>query len=155
MIRIRPATQADVLTIWRKVIGAGLDPTSLDWRRFMLAFDSATGRVVGCAQIKRYEDCDEFGSLVVDVALRGQGIGGALLTHLVSQATGDLYLVCLDKMRPYYERFGFRVLDATSAPRTLRVKVRAGRLLGVRVVCMVLSRDRVNTRGQASSGPAL
>jgi N-acetylglutamate synthase-like GNAT family acetyltransferase len=140
MIQLRPATRADARTILRKVLGAGLDPTSLDWRRFVLAVDGETGRVVGCAQIKRHADCDEFGSLVVDESMRGRGIGARLLSHLLERAEGALYLICLQKMQTYYERFGFRVLDLPDMPRTLRIKTRAGRIFGLPVLCMRLVR---------------
>jgi amino-acid N-acetyltransferase len=144
MIQLRAATRADARTILRKVLGAGLDPTSLDWRRFVLAIDDANGHIVGCAQIKRHTDCDEFGSLVVNAAQRGQGIGARLVSHLSERAEGALYLVCLQKMQPYYERFCFRLLDQVDTPRTLRIKTRAGRLFGLSVIAMRLDRASLN-----------
>jgi amino-acid N-acetyltransferase len=135
---LRRATRADQGAIRRMIFGAMLDPTSLDWRNFVLAIDDTTqtSRVIGCAQIKRYADCNEFGSLVVLRAYREHGIGGQLLRALCDAEPGPLYLVCLDKMQTYYERFGFARVALDESPRTLRIKQRAGRIFGVPVICM-------------------
>jgi amino-acid N-acetyltransferase len=138
MVSIRRAAAADRAIIFKLVLGAQLDPTSLDWRNFMLAVDDADSAagVVGCAQIKRYTDCNEFGSLVVRAAARKRGVGALLIEALLREEAGDVYLVCLDKLRAYYERAGFERVSFDDSPRTLRVKQRAGRIFGLSVICM-------------------
>ncbi len=142
MILYRRATAADAGAICRLVLAAGLDPTSLHWERFVLAVDDQTQRVAGCAQIKHYADCEEFGSLVVRKPYRGQGIGGELLRRLISSAPTELHLVCLSRMQSFYERYGFERISLAASPRTLRIKQRAGRLFGGDVICMRL-RDTI------------
>jgi amino-acid N-acetyltransferase len=135
-ITLRPATADDRNTIRRMIISAMLDPTTLDWRNFVLAVDTAANRVVGCAQIKPYPDCREFGSLYVLPAYRRLGVGGQLLRALVDAAARPMYLMCLNKMAGYYTGFGFAEVEAGEMPPTLRRKHRLGRLLGVNVICM-------------------
>lgn len=136
MIATRKATAQDQSQIRRMIAAVRLDPTSLKWRHFLLAHDTATGALIGCAQIKRHRDCNEFGSLAVLPAYRKRGVGGRLLRELVQGESGPLYLVCLERMRPYYERFGFRLTLLSESPRTLKIKQILPRMFGVRIVCM-------------------
>lgn len=136
MINTRMATAQDHAQILRMIAAARLDPTSLKWRNFLLAHDADTGALIGCAQIKRYRDCSEFGSLVVLPAYRNRGIGGRLLRELLQGERGPVYLVCRDRMGAYYERFGFRTITLSESPRTLKIKQLVPRLFGLRIICM-------------------
>ncbi len=136
MIETRRATAQDQRQIWRMIAAARLDPTSMKWQHFLLAMDMDSGALIGCAQIKRHRDCNEFGSLAVLPSHRKRGVGGRLLRELLQDECGPVYLVCLERMRPYYERFGFRVTPLSESPRTLKIKQILPRLVGVRVVCM-------------------
>lgn len=138
MAQLRDATAADAPTIRKMVIDERLDPTSLDWRNFMLA--EQDGQIVGIAQVKPLPGCNEFGSLIVKPTYRGQGIGAQLLAALEARAGFPLYLTCYIKMEPYYERFGFRRIPILSAPASLRLKLMAAQLLllaGRKVIGMV------------------
>ncbi len=139
MIETRRATAQDQSQIRRMIAAARLDPTSLKWQHFLLAHDMGDGSLIGCAQIKRHRDCDEFGSLVVLPAYRNCGVGGRLLRELLQGETGPVYLVCVERMRPYYERFGFRLVSLSQSPRTLKLKQILPRMFGVRIVCMRIS----------------
>ncbi|GIV83741.1 MAG: hypothetical protein KatS3mg052_0748 [Candidatus Roseilinea sp.] len=137
MVSLRPATEADQGVIRRMVLAARLDPTSLNWRNFIVAVDD--GEIVGVAQIKPYADCREFGSLVVKPAYRNRGIGGRLIEALLQRERGEVYLLCASTLAPYYARFGFALIDDRQAPATLRRKLRFAslcRLIGARVVVM-------------------
>ncbi len=137
MVSLRPATEADQSAIWRMVFAARLDPTSLDWRNFIVAVDDA--KVVGIAQVKPYADCRELGSLMVEPAYRKRGIGGRLIETLLRRERGEVYLLCASTLAPYYAKFGFVVIDGRQAPATLRRKLRFAalfRLVGARVVAM-------------------
>jgi predicted N-acetyltransferase YhbS len=83
----------------------------------------------------------EFGSLVVESHIRGQGVGGALLHFLVDGADKPVYLLCGERNVDYYRRFGFREIDAADMPVPLRRKWRAGnffaRRIGTRVAAMI------------------
>lgn len=125
-ISIRPAQAAERWLIIRRILREGLDPSQLDWRRFVVAEDEV-GEILGFAQMKDLGDgVQEFGSLVVEPHLRGQGIGGALLHHLVDPAPKPVYLLCAAKRVRYYQRFGFCELRAEEMPAPLRRKWRTG-----------------------------
>jgi amino-acid N-acetyltransferase len=138
MIRLRRAGAEDARAIRRMILAARLDPTALKWQNFLLAVDDANGgALVGCAQIKRHADCNEFGSLTVLPGHRERGIGGQLLRALVDVEAGPVWLVCVRRMEPYYQRFGFARMPFRALPRTLKVKQFFGRLFGIGVVVMV------------------
>lgn len=136
MIETRRATAQDQKQIRRMIAAVRLDPTSLKWQHFLLAHDAEDGALIGCAQIKRHRDCNEFGSLAVLPAYRKRGVGGRLLRELLQGERGPVYLVCLERMRPYYERFGFRTVPLAESPRMLKVKQILPRLIGMRIICM-------------------
>ena len=147
-VTIRSAEKADRWLIIRRVLREGLDPTKLDWRRFVVA-ETEAGEILGIAQMKDLGDSvQEFGSLIVEAAARGQGIGAALIRHLVSASTAPVYLLCGERNVDYYLRFGFRELLESEMPAPLRRKWRAGnffaRRLGTRVAAMIF--DETNSQ---------
>jgi N-acetylglutamate synthase-like GNAT family acetyltransferase len=119
--RIRPATQADQPAITAMVRAAGINPLSLHWPRFRVAEDA--GRVVGVAQIKVHGDASrELASLAVAPDRQGEGIGGALIRHLLDQPEGQppLFLMCRHELEGYYGRFGFRRVERGEMPSYFR-----------------------------------
>ena len=92
--KLRPATEAEQNIILKLVIAGGINPTGLDWQRFVIAQDDA-GEVIGCAQLKPHRDGSmELASLVVVEERQGEGIARALIEHLLGQHPGTLYLMC-------------------------------------------------------------
>lgn len=137
MFSIRPALATDQPTIRRMVRAAGLDPTSLYWRHFLIA--EQEGQVVGIGQVKQYRGCRELGSLVVLPKYRGQGIAAALIEALEAGAGRPLYLLCEAGMQTYYSRFGYTAIGFRAAPAVLKLKlllVLPFRLAGVRISVM-------------------
>jgi N-acetylglutamate synthase-like GNAT family acetyltransferase len=113
----------------------------LDWRRFVVA-EAEDGSILGFAQMKDLgQGVQEFGSLVVEANVRGQGVGGALLHFWVDRAHKPVYLLCGERNVDYYRRFGFREMDEDEMPAPLRRKWRTGnffaRRLGFRVAAMI------------------
>jgi N-acetylglutamate synthase-like GNAT family acetyltransferase len=138
MVSIRAARADDEAIIRRLIREERLDPTSRDWRHFNVA--ELNGEVIGIAQIKPYSDCREFGSLVVRRQHRSRGIAGQLIEATLAGERGDVYLLCRDSREAYYSRFGFRRIEPSEAPRTLRYKLGFSRLFdvfGVRIICML------------------
>jgi N-acetylglutamate synthase-like GNAT family acetyltransferase len=136
-VNIRPAVKADDASIKRMVRSEGLDPTSLKWQHFLVA--EADSGIVGIGQVKEYPGCLELGSLVVLAEYRGQGIGGELIRTLEARAGRPLYLLCRDRMQPYYERFSYERIPISRAPRPLLLKLLFTRLFllaGIRIVLM-------------------
>ena len=114
---IRPATSEDSSHIRKLVIKGHINPTGLDWRRFIVAinFDD---QLIGCGQIKPHRDGSrEMASLVVTEAYRGQGLARDILESLLEDEPGPIYLMCRSGLGGLYEKFGFRALDYDKMPR--------------------------------------
>lgn len=121
--RLRPANQEDSWPIRRLVISAMLDPTQLRWQQFRVI--ECGGQVVACAQLRRFAEAQELGSLVVAKEWRQQGLGTILSQHLIREANQPLYLECLgDRLAQFYQRLGFVPVTLAEIPRTLQRKFR-------------------------------
>jgi putative acetyltransferase len=132
-MNFRPAAESDQKTITRMIRDAGINPMSLDWRRFIIAEDN--GVTVGIGQIKVHGDGSrELASLAVIPARQGQGIGGAIIRELLSKETGVLYLTCRAQLETYYARFGFRRVERDEMSPYFR------RLMRLAGVVMTLAR---------------
>lgn len=120
-MRLRAATAADQPTISQMVRAAGINPMDLKWRNFVVAEDEATGQVIGLGQIKRHRDGSaELASIVTAPERRGQGVASQVIRHLLASHTGELYLTCVDRLGPFYERFGFVAVDRAEMPPYFR-----------------------------------
>ena len=112
---LRPASASDFPAIKTLVWGARINPTKLDWRRFTIA--ALETDVIGCVQLKPVpRDLIELASLVVHPNYRGQGIGRALVEHLLDKASRPLFLTCRSGLGKLYEKFGFRALEREEMP---------------------------------------
>jgi amino-acid N-acetyltransferase len=146
-IFIRSASAGDQSTITAIVCAARINPCDLDWRRFLVAEEQ--GRVVGVGQVKRHGDGSrELASLAVVPERQAQGIGGALVHALLAREPGPIHLMCMDRMEPYYQRFGFRRLERTELPPSLRIVGRlasalafSSSLVGKRLQPIVMRRE--------------
>lgn len=135
--KIREATESDQTMIRRLIRQENLDPTSVNWRHFLVAV--IDGQIVGMGQVKEYPGCQELGSLVTLAEYRGLGIAAALIAALEARAGRPLYLLCQDKMEAYYRRFGYDTIAWREAPTALKLKLMPAwlfRLFGIRVLVM-------------------
>jgi N-acetylglutamate synthase-like GNAT family acetyltransferase len=128
-ITLRPATATDQKSIRDLIHQVGINPMNLDWERFIVAEDN--GSFIGCVQLKPHSDgVRELASLAVVPERQGQGIGGELVRALLARDGKDeLYLTCRSNLTPYYEQFGFKVVDFDHVPGSFRIQMRIGRLL--------------------------
>lgn len=138
-MNIRPATQLDQPTITRIIHDAGINPMSLDWRRFLVAEDG--GAIIGIGQVKPHGDGSrELASIAVIPSRHGQGIARAIIDELLSRESGAVYLTCRDKLESFYARFGFRKIAHNEMPPDLRRLMRLagifGALRGVKIIVM-------------------
>lgn len=130
MFSLRPANQSDAGAIRSLVLQGGINPTGLDWRRFIVAA-LPSGEVIGCGQIKPHRDGSfEMASIAVRPGWRGRGVARAIITRLLTSHTGELYLMCRSPLGPLYEKFGFRELQEEEMPRYFRRVSRVIRLAG-------------------------
>jgi len=138
-LTLRDATIEDQPTIRQIVRAANINPTGLDWPRFIVAEDG--GAIVGVGQVKPHRDgTRELASIAVLPARQGQGIGTAIIQDLVRREKATLHLTCRSRLQGYYERFGFRRLESRDYPpyfaRMLPILNTLGRFFRVQVIVM-------------------
>ena len=138
-LTLRDATIEDQPTIRQIVRAANINPTGLNWPRFIVAEDG--GAIVGVGQVKPHRDgTRELASIAVLPARQGQGIGTAIIQDLVRRENATLHLTCRSRLQGYYERFGFRRLESRDYPpyfaRMLPILNTLGRFFRVQVIVM-------------------
>ena len=139
-MRLRAAADRDQATIHRIVRAAGINPTSLQWQRFIVAEER--GEVVGVGQVKPHRDgTRELASIAVVPERQGRGIGSEIVKALIAREHGEvLFLTCRAQLQGYYERFGFHRLEPNEYPRyfarMLPILNTFGRLFRIRIIVM-------------------
>jgi len=138
-LTLRDATADDQPTIRRIVRAANINPTGLDWPRFIVAEEG--GAIVGVGQVKPHRDgTREVASIAVIPARQGQGVGSAIIEELLRREKGTLHLTCRSRLQGYYERFGFRRLASREYPpywaRRMRVINALLRPFGIQIIVM-------------------
>jgi len=120
MVKLRRATAADAKAIRKLIWRVGINPLSLDWRRFLVAVDG-TGCIIGTGQVKPHGDgTRELASIAVQPERQREGIGRAIVNHLLAENELPLYLTCRVEMEAYYVLFGFRAIEAAEMPPYFR-----------------------------------
>jgi len=115
--QIRFAQETESAQIKALIYEVGINPTGLDWRRFLVAVDGS-GRVIGCGQIKPHgSDVLELASIAVLPEQRGQGIARRIIEQLLAENPRPLYLMCVEHNAAMYEKFGFRAIELDDMPR--------------------------------------
>jgi amino-acid N-acetyltransferase len=117
---LRPAVASDLEQIKGLVRGAQLDQTQLRVAQFVVIVAGA--EVVACGQLRRFGRVRELGSLVVAREWRGQGLAEVIIGQLLAEADGPVYLECLDKLVPFYQKYGFVRVGWRALPRELKPK---------------------------------
>ncbi len=127
---LRPASKEDFPAIRALIRTVGINPTGLDWRRFVVAV-MPNGKVTGCGQVKPHSDGSrELASIAVHPAFRQQKIAQAIIESLLAENPPPLYLICRNGLGSFYERFGFRAVRENEMPLYFRRLMRAARLFG-------------------------
>jgi N-acetylglutamate synthase-like GNAT family acetyltransferase len=125
---IRSALESESAQIKDLINLVGINPTGLDWKRFVVVVTSI-GRVVACGQVKPHGvDIRELASIAVHPDYRGLGLARAVIENLLSQHPRPLYLMCMSHNGPMYEKFGFQTVAGSQLPRYF---ARIKRLFGV------------------------
>lgn len=114
---IRPALESESAQIKALINLVGINPTGLDWKRFIVAVNSE-GQVISCGQLKPHgADILELASIGTLPEYRGQGIARAVIEELLRKSPRPLYLMCIAHNGPMYEKFNFRVIETKDMPR--------------------------------------
>ena len=128
---LRPATCDDARTIRSLVIIGGINPSGVNWERFVVA-TTPKGKIIGCGQIKPHKDGTyELASIIVISKWRGKGIARTIIEHLLEAHPhpGELYLMCQSPLGSMYQKFGFEPLEEKQLPRYFRRIKRLTRLV--------------------------
>ncbi len=119
-VRIRRAAAQDQDAIRALVRAERLNPTGLDWPRFVVACDG--DRLVGAVQLRRHRDgSQELGSLVVAPAWRGQGLAGRLIDALLAGVDREVHMITQRRHAAHFARWGFNPVWALRAPAAVRL----------------------------------
>ena len=117
MTSIRPARETDAAQIRELIYRVGINPTGLDWRRFVVAVNDRD-EMIGCGQLKPHgHEILELASIAVYPEHQGKGIARAIIQHLLQESPRPLYLMCQSSLGPFYEKFGFRTIAYDEMPR--------------------------------------
>ena len=118
---LRPAVSDDFPAIRSLINAVHINPTGLDWRRFLVAI-SLQHELLGCGQIKPHADgSSELASIAVDERARGIGIArGIIMALLAREAIRPLYLMCRARLELFYNKFEFRVIPSDEMPPYFR-----------------------------------
>ena len=114
---IRPALESESMQIRDLINLVGINPTGLDWRRFIVVVNQ-NGQVVACGQVKPHgADIRELASIAVHPEYRGCGLARNVIQVLLRENSRPMYLMCMSHNGPMYEKFGFRVIAENQMPR--------------------------------------
>jgi N-acetylglutamate synthase-like GNAT family acetyltransferase len=129
---ITPALEADFPVIKALIHETGINPFSLDWRRFRVAKTVDGGQLIGCGQLKPHGDGSvELASIAVVASWRMRGVASAIVQKLMDEGPRPLYLTCLSHNGPFYEKFGFHAVTGAELPTYFRRLSRVAGLFGV------------------------
>ena len=114
---LRPALITDFSSIKELIHLGEINPTGLDWKRFVVATDPE-GELIGCGQLKPHgREILELASIAVHPKYRNRGVARAIIEYLLADGPRPLYLMCRSRLEPLYKKFGFRAISYEEMPR--------------------------------------
>jgi amino-acid N-acetyltransferase len=120
---IRPAAAADRPAVLDLLAGAGLPAMGVSRTLDDFLVAERDGLIVGAVGLERYGPDALLRSAVVLPALRGSGVGGALVAGMLATAVArgvrGVYLLTTTAER-YFPRFGFEPVDRAEVPEPVR-----------------------------------
>ena len=144
---LRPATAADQPAINALIKLVDINPMDLKWPNFLLAVDDASGQVVASGQIKPHGDgTHELASIATHPDYQHRGLATQIINRLLAGHPDTLWLMCLTKMGPFYERFGFQAVTPRNYSRYFKRMAALAKLWDMRAPpedrLLVMRRDR-------------
>jgi len=104
IVKIRHASEADMVFIADKIKKYDLDAEDLHYSQFVVA--SENGDLVGFGRLKKIHGFYEIGCIAVVEERRGIGIGSLIVKHLLDIAPVKIVYTTTDLV-DYFKRFGF------------------------------------------------
>jgi amino-acid N-acetyltransferase len=128
---LRPAQSSDFPQIRDLIHAVHINPLGLSWEHFILAV-TPQDEMVGCGQVKTHRDGSrELASIAVVQEWRGKGVARVIIEKLIEIHPGELYLTCRASLQPFYERFGFKVIESQQMSKYFRRISRLAKVMGV------------------------
>lgn len=126
---VRPATRDDFPAIRSLIHTVRINPTGLDWRRFLVAV-TPQGKLLGCGQIKLHADGSrEIASIAVQEQARGKGVARAVFEALGAlEPQRPIYGMCRVRLKLLYIQFGCHTIELDEMPPYFRRIIRIERL---------------------------
>lgn len=126
---VRHALKDDFPAIRSLIHVVQINPTGLDWRRFLVAI-SPSGYLLGCGQIKPHHDGSrELASIAVQENVQRQGVARSIIQALLAlELTRPLFLMCRARLKSFYVRYGFHAIGQEEMPVYFRRISRAERI---------------------------
>ena len=121
MWEIEAAKAADLPEIDELIATVDGDRVDLATDQFVVA-KSEDARILGCGRLRPYPEFCEIASMAVAEDVRAKGIGRAIVSRLLEQYSGIIYLICEDEVVEFFRRFEFRLLPASDVPDGLDTK---------------------------------
>jgi len=117
MVHVGSARKTDASQIRDLIYLVGINPTGLDWKRFVVAVDDQD-EMLGCGQIKPHgQDVLELASIAVYPRHQEKGVARSIVEYLLNDSSRPLYLMCESALGPFYEKFGFQTISYEEMPR--------------------------------------
>jgi len=110
--QVGPALPKDLDQIEKLIGSVGGDQDRIETDQFAVARD-ANQQVIGCARLKPYTEFVELASLAVSEELRGCGVGQEIISRLLQEQQGPIYLLCEDHLIGFFRGFGFDLIPIT------------------------------------------
>jgi amino-acid N-acetyltransferase len=149
----RKAQPGDQEAIRALVRSERLNPNGLDWQRFAVA--TLDDQIVAAVQLRQHADGScELGSFVVAKPIRRLGVGGRLVSTLLLNQAGAVYLITRQSMVDYFKRWGFAAVSFSETPADVRRNYLIGSLISFmsRLIDRQAQRLRVLKRPPAYQG---
>jgi len=114
---LRPARESDLSKIKDLIHLVGINPMSLDWKRFIVAVDQ-NDQMVGCGQLKPHgKEILELASIAVFPQYQKNGIARRMIERLLQIDHRPLFLTCQSSLETFYNKFGFISISREEMPR--------------------------------------
>ncbi len=117
LISIQPCSPEDFPEVEKNIALFCLDDIQPSLSQFITAKNK--NNVVGFARTRNYRSCNELCSLGVKEDLRLKGIGSKLVTEIIKQNAGPLFVVTI--IPEFFKKFGFN--EVSSYPEELNYKL--------------------------------
>lgn len=110
VVKVRHATEGDMVFIEEKMKQYHFDTRELDYSEFAVATEN--GNIIGFGRLKKTDTLYEVGCIIVIEEKRGKGFGKMILEHLLEYTPVNRVYVMTD-WADYFKKLGFVEMKRT------------------------------------------